>query len=333
MAPFGRILSCRVKYDTSGACKGYGFVQFETAESADKALAEGKNLELQGMKIELMICKVRGNRNNAPESMNNLFVRGIPRKFTNDEFYNLFHKYGEIMNANVIKEHQSDEYNKGFGFVCYQRTEDVQKAMDALNNLEIDGSKLLISLAISGGKKKMQDERVKLDKDCNLYIKNLPEDTTEEKLKQAFDEFGPVISSRVMMEKYYDPITNQSHARPLGYGFVCFASPESATKAMAGARIKPILGQQLYASIAERREDRMAKYEEMSPFGGYYPPQAQPPYFQMNPNYGMPQQSYQPRNRRPRYVLSISYNRDIGRKAKAKRKCTIKTKTNPSKYL
>ncbi|MCI72894.1 polyadenylate-binding protein 8-like, partial [Trifolium medium] len=43
---FGHILSCKIATDGSGQSKGYGFVQFETAESAQSAIDQ-----LNGMLI------------------------------------------------------------------------------------------------------------------------------------------------------------------------------------------------------------------------------------------------------------------------------------------
>ncbi|ANZ74473.1 BA75_00781T0 [Komagataella pastoris] len=60
--------------------------------------------------------------------------------------------------------------------------------------------------------------------DCNLYVKNLPPSTTDERLKQIFSQFGKIKSFKV--------ITHEDTGACKGYGFVCFVNPLDASKAM-----------------------------------------------------------------------------------------------------
>lgn len=293
LSKFGKIFSCRVKYDNAGVCKGFGFIQFEARESAEKAIAEGNGLELKGNKIELVMCKSKENKaDNATAHENNLFVRGIPTKFTNEDLVNLFKTYGEIVSGNVIKERPDSIENKGYGFICFKHNTDKINAEKALNGTLLDGQQLFLSSALikESSKKFSHEERLKMYKDCNVYVKSLPEEITDEKLKTAFEEYGPVASARVMIERIYNPITNQVQIKSLGFGFVCFTTPENARKAIEGVATKQIFGQKLYAGIAEKREDRIARFTTE-----YIPQPMQPPV----PYYAAPPQ-YGPRNIRAR---------------------------------
>ena len=51
-SPFGKIFSCNVKYSPNGKCKGYGYVQFEDKEAADKALEALNNQTFKEAKID-----------------------------------------------------------------------------------------------------------------------------------------------------------------------------------------------------------------------------------------------------------------------------------------
>ncbi|SCV74290.1 BQ2448_6722 [Microbotryum intermedium] len=61
---------------------------------------------------------------------------------------------------------------------------------------------------------------------CNLFIKNLDQATTTEKLHALFQSFGTIVSARVMEE----PVTKASKE----FGFVSFTRAEDAAAALAG---------------------------------------------------------------------------------------------------
>ena len=64
-----------------------------------------------------------------------------------------------------------------------------------------------------------QDNQPK--KFTNIFIKNFGEDMDEERLRQLAEEFGKVLSLKVM--------TYESGC-PKGFGFVCYETPEQAQK-------------------------------------------------------------------------------------------------------
>ena len=56
-----------------------------------------------------------------------------------------------------------------------------------------------------------------------MYIKNLDETTDDDGLKELFEEFGTITSVAAMKEE---------NGKCKGFGFVCFSSPDEATKAI-----------------------------------------------------------------------------------------------------
>jgi len=83
----------------------------------------------------------------------------------------------------------------------------------------------------------------------NLYVKNLEDVVDEEKLRKEFSKCGNITSAKVMMDE-------SSHSK--GFGFVCFSSPEEATKAMTEMNGHVIVSRPLYVAFAQRKEERQA---------------------------------------------------------------------------
>jgi len=279
-AKFGHILSCTAKYNSSGLCKGYGYVQYSNKEAADKAVAEGNGMMMNENKIEVCLFKPRTDRSSSITMYNNLFVKSIPKNYTNEQLKNLFSPYGEIISAVTIKDRVDGVENKGFGFVCFKKNEDAKTAEEKLRGFLLEGQSLYVARALSKEehKRQMREERYRIFKDCNIYVKNLPDEVNDEMLKKAFEVFGQVISARVMLEQYQDLATGKIEYKSKNYGFVCFGNKEDAKRVVMQAPTQPIFGRILFVAIAVKKEERQEKFKQMN-----YPPMA-----------WMPPQMYQP---------------------------------------
>jgi len=59
---FGGVVSCRVVMDEAGKSKGYGFVQFESEEVAQRAITELNGVEMNGRAVYVGAFKRRDSR-------------------------------------------------------------------------------------------------------------------------------------------------------------------------------------------------------------------------------------------------------------------------------
>jgi RNA recognition motif-containing protein len=76
----------------------------------------------------------------------------------------------------------------------------------------------------------------------NLYVGNVSFDTTEQRLRQVFEEFGTVTSARL--------ITDRDTGRPRGFGFVEMAEKSEGLNAIEQLNDKEIDGRRLVVNEA-----------------------------------------------------------------------------------
>jgi len=189
----------------------------------------------------------------------NLYVKNIDPEMTQEEFEKLFIKFGSVTSALISVDEEGK--SKGFGFVNFEGHDEAQQAVDELHDSEHYGKKLFVSRAQKKAEREEElrrsYEQAKMEKlskyqGVNLYIKNLEDDVDDDKLRTEFEPFGTVTSCKVMRDE-----KNISK----GFGFVCFSSPDEATKAVAEMNNKMIGSKPLYVSLAQRREVRRQQLE------------------------------------------------------------------------
>jgi polyadenylate-binding protein len=262
-AAFGNVLSCKVATDEHGRSKGYGFVHYETGEAADDAIKAVNGMLLNDKKVYVGHHISRKERQSKLDEMKaqftNLYVKNIDPEMPQEDFEKLFTQFGNVTSALISVDEEGK--SKGFGFVNYENHEEAQKAVDELHDSEINGRKIFVSRAQKKAEREEElrrsYEQAKMEKlskyqGVNLYIKNLEDDVDDEKLRAEFEVFGTVTSCKVMRD---DKGTSK------GFGFVCFSTPDEATKAVAEMNNKMIGTKPLYVSLAQRREVRRQQLE------------------------------------------------------------------------
>jgi len=75
-----------------------------------------------------------------------------------------------------------------------------------------------------------------------LYVGNLPYSVNSDELRKLFSEFGEVVDSMVIIDKY--------SGRSKGFGFVTFASEEMAKAAVEKMNGKDLEGRKLVVNVA-----------------------------------------------------------------------------------
>ncbi|XP_004605789.2 polyadenylate-binding protein 1-like [Sorex araneus] len=255
---FGNILSCKVVCDQNGS-KGYGFVHFETQEAAEGAIEKMNGMLLNDRKVFVGRFKSRKEREAElgarAKEFTNVYIKNFGEDMDDERLKDLFGKFGPALSVKVMTDERGK--SKGFGFVSFQRHEDAQKAVAEMNGKELNGKKICVGRAQKKVERqtelKRKFEQVKQDRvtryqGVNLYVKNLDDGIDDERLRKEFSPFGTITSAKVMMEG----------GRSKGFGFVCFSSPEEATKAVTEMNGKIVATKPLYVALAQRKEERQA---------------------------------------------------------------------------
>ena len=76
----------------------------------------------------------------------NIFVANIERKVTDEQLQDLFSQHGEIASLKLIRDRDTG-VSKGYAFVEMTNDDEAQKAIDALNEYELEGRALAVNEA------------------------------------------------------------------------------------------------------------------------------------------------------------------------------------------
>jgi len=176
----------------NGRSKGCGLVEFKTASDAEKAIKELNNTELATRKIFIREDReAKGFQGGS----NNTGSKPAPKKpntnnRTERRNYNYTNTNNNNSNSNNNNNNRSYDNNRN-----YQPRDQKQQAPRTKNT---DGS--------------------------NLYVGNLPYSTTNEKLKELFEEHAEVVSAEVSFDR---------NGRSKGFGMVKMKSVDDANTAIA----------------------------------------------------------------------------------------------------
>ncbi|KAG5477397.1 hypothetical protein CUR178_05100 [Leishmania enriettii] len=316
-AKCGRVLSCKVALDSAGNSKGYGFVQFETADGAKAAM--GMNGKKVGdSEVEVAPFVRRADREVlAAQSFRNIYLKNIKTTATEADVTATMEAFGKV-NSLFLSDHAP--FPTKFALVAFEEHEAAVKAIEELNESEESGltekvGKLVVCRALSKSERDREKRKAASlyqNHGRNLYVKHLPDDITDDKLRELFEPFGKITSCAIMKE---------SNGIFKGFAFVCFEDKEHATAAMRALNGQSLENSKkpLYVSQAEQKDMRIRLLQQRRaamrhqtraahpmnafphqwgrrPFPQMAPPMLPPP---PPPNMAMPQFMSGPMMRRP----------------------------------
>eukprot|EP00445_Apocalathium_hangoei_P061638 CAMPEP_0204093676 /NCGR_PEP_ID=MMETSP0360-20130528/190540_1 /ASSEMBLY_ACC=CAM_ASM_000342 /TAXON_ID=268821 /ORGANISM="Scrippsiella Hangoei, Strain SHTV-5" /LENGTH=737 /DNA_ID=CAMNT_0051042975 /DNA_START=112 /DNA_END=2324 /DNA_ORIENTATION=- len=271
---FGNILSCKVASAQDGKSRGYGFVHYETEEAAKQAIDRVNGMLIGDKMVEVQAFLKRNDRDTAT-SFTNIYCKNLPDDIDEDKLKAMFGEHGTITSSCILE----DKAGRKFCFVNYEAAEAAQKAVAELHGKDLrtdaqkeetkeDAEAESYFAYVGRAQTKAERAREFCEKaktgpategrasGVNLYIKNLDEGENNNTLKELFAPFGSVTSCIAMMDE-------KDKCR--GFGFVCFNSPDEATKAVGNGG--PSSGVNLYIKNLDEGENNNTLKELFAPFG------------------------------------------------------------------
>lgn len=242
---FGPIASaCTRVIDANGVEKFSAYVQYESTESADAAIAsiQQNGLQLPGGRVERVTIDRFKPRSARENQFTNVFVRNFPINFNADQFKALAERYGSVTSVYLPqtfapKPGTTAPSQTGFGFANYASAEDARKAIQALNEEVVGEFKLQAFKAKDrvARRREVDENSAKYSRSDNttrynrgyqsqprsssILLKNMPADMTLAQISEKLAAFGEIISL---------------NKRANFNSYICkFAKPEMASAAHA----------------------------------------------------------------------------------------------------
>lgn len=125
-----------------------------------------------------------------------IFVGNLSSSATKEDLHSLFSQYGKVAECDVLRN---------FGFVHMDSQKEAEEAVRKLHHHELNGQ--AINVEMSRGKPKGTTK---------LHVGNIGSNTTNQELRDKFEEFGPVIECDIVKD----------------YAFVHMERREDAVEAM-----------------------------------------------------------------------------------------------------
>ncbi|KAK9710344.1 Heterogeneous nuclear ribonucleoprotein Q acidic domain [Popillia japonica] len=269
----GTIWDLRLMMDPmTGTNRGYAFVTFTSRDAAQLAVQKLDNYEIKPgktLKINISVPNLRLFVGNIPKSKgkeeileefgkltgkkigvtisyNNhrLFVGYIPKNRDRDDLFEEFSKHAPgLMEVIIYSSPDDKKKNRGFCFLEYEshKAASLAKRRLGTGRIKVWGCDIIVDWA---DPQEEPDEQT-MSKVKVLYVRNLTQEISEEKLKESFEQYGKVERVKKIKD----------------YAFIHFEDRENAVKAMEELDGKEMGGSNIEVSLAKPPSDKKKKEE------------------------------------------------------------------------
>ena len=181
-----------------------------------------------------------------------LYLGELPKDVDQYELHQFIMAQGKFNVESLIVKPTKE--NKSFAYVKFKTKAEVERAKNALH------LKSLRDYVIKAEPFRQKDilkeestkNKITLNSNTNLFVKNLPLNTTPKELYELFSKFGDIISIKLKQDK---------NGECLGYGYVNYESASKAEEALKNLNDYEHLGKKLYLSEFSSKKERNGSSE------------------------------------------------------------------------
>ncbi|KAG9153106.1 hypothetical protein Leryth_012370 [Lithospermum erythrorhizon] len=239
-----QVISVRVCRDqTRRSSLGYAYVNFINPQDAANAKELLNFTHLIGKPMRIMFSHRDPSLRKSGHG--NVFIKNLDTSIDNKALYDTFATFGNVLSCKVAID--SSGRSRGYGFVQFEQEEAAESAIKRLDGMLINDKKVYVGHFVR------QQERRKCNGHTiftNVYVKNLPESTTDQELNELFGKYGTITSEIVMKD---------ANGKSKCFGFVNFENPDSAAAAVEKLNDYTFGDKVLYVGKAQKKVEREAE--------------------------------------------------------------------------
>ncbi|KAL0275100.1 UNVERIFIED_CONTAM: hypothetical protein PYX00_003065 [Menopon gallinae] len=232
----GSIWDLRLMMDPmTGQNRGYAFVTFTNKDAAQNAVKELDNHEMKpgkALKVNISVPNLR------------LFVGNIPKSKGKEEIKDEFSKLAAGLTEVIIYSSPDDnKKNRGFCFLEYEshKAASLAKRRLGTGRVKVWGCDIIVDWADP----QEEPDAETMSKVKVLYVRNLTQDCSEEKLKESFEVYGKIDRVKKIKD----------------YAFIHFEDRDNAVRALNELNGKDLAGACIEVSLAKPPSDKKKKEE------------------------------------------------------------------------
>ncbi|KAE8626899.1 hypothetical protein XENTR_v10006796 [Xenopus tropicalis] len=157
------------------------------------------------------------HKSEEPEQLRKLFIGGLSFETTDESLREHFEQWGTLTDCVVMRDPNSKR-SRGFGFVTYSSTDEVDAAMSARPH-KVDGRVVEPKRAVSREDSSRPGAHLTVKK---IFVGGIKEDTEEHHLREYFEQYGKIEVIEIM--------TDRGSGKKRGFAFVTFEDHDSVDK-------------------------------------------------------------------------------------------------------